>query len=180
MTETSPGFTLLELLLVLSVLLVLQCVAIPSFQHLLVENRIHLMISRVKTAVSLARTYAIQQQRIIRFCGSADQKRCDGRWARGQVITVAATGRVLQTYPRVLPGYRLIWRANFGRNGSLNFTPEGFTQGQQGTFYCCPSPHLLRYARGLVMLRSGRLRTLENSESLRTVCGNLAFNHDRV
>ena len=67
-----------------------------------------------------------------------------------------ATATIIRQYSLVSLDVRLIWRSSLSYNTALNFTAEGFTQGQQGTFYLCSVTGST--ARRLIVNRSGRLR----------------------
>lgn len=164
--DDSAGLTLLELLIALSVLLILQCIAVPAWRHLIMTNRTQAIIDRIKMAINITRIEAVLQHHVMRLCASADHKTCRGNWRDGQLIQNPATGEVLRSYPRLPTGYRLMWRSAFQRNHYLDFNAQGFTQGQQGTFYCCIDRDP-QYSRGLVVSQSGRVRELqENPYSL--------------
>ncbi len=174
LVRSVAGLTLLELLVTLSILLILQCVAMPSLHHFLMRNRTTVIIDRLKTAIEMARIEAVEQHHLIRFCASDDRKTCGGAWQQGQIIQNLDTNEILKVYPGLPKGYQLIWKSAFQRNRYLDFNTEGFTQGQQGTFYCCVD-HNLQYSRGLVVSQSGRVRELDDAEKLGIVCG-----HDTV
>lgn len=160
MTKCLWGFTLLEMLLVLAILSAVSWAVIPFLNDQLRENRAELFLRRLTMAIFMTRSEAMQRGTPLQFCGSSDQKTCDGRWQDGQIIAVRSSGQVVQYYQALPTGYRLIWRSSFGRNEGLIFTAEGFTHGQQGTFYYCPPRRYEQHARGLVVLRSGRVRVL--------------------
>lgn len=163
------GLTLLELLITLSVLLILQCVAMPPLHHLLMMNRSAVIIDRIKVAINIARIEAVERHSLVRFCASVDHVTCSGEWQDGQLIQNATTGRVLRDYPRLPKGYRLIWKSAFRRDHYLDFNSQGFTQGQQGTFYCCVDRYP-QYSQGLVISQSGRVRALDDVDRLREGC----------
>ena len=154
----AAGLTLLELLIALSVLLMLQCIAVPAWHHLMVTNRMQAVIERIKMAINVTRIDAVLQHRIIRLCASADHKTCGGHWRDGQLVQNPTTGEILRSYPKLPKGYQLIWRSAFQRNRYLDFNAHGFTQGQQGTFYCCVDDGDSRYTWELVVSQSGRVR----------------------
>lgn len=166
------GFTLLELLITLSILMTLQFWALPSLNHLLINNRTAVIINRIKTSIRVARIEAVERQSTVRFCASRKNNACTGDWQQGQIIQDLETGEVLRTYSALPKGYRLIWKSAFERDHYLDFNSEGFTRGQQGSFYCCID-HKPQYSRGLVVSRSGRVRELSDISKLRTTCLSL-------
>lgn len=168
----SKGLTFLELLIVLSLLLILQAILSPSLHRLLVQNRIQLMMSQIKHEIYEARMQALHRQQTVRLCGSAHQRYCDGKWDQGQLILANSSGAVLRQYPAMKGECRLVWRSSFGRNQFLDFTAEGFTLGQQGTFYCCANKESIQYSQALVLTRSGRIRNFQDLKKLEAFCSD--------
>lgn len=166
------GLTFLEILVVLLFLLIIQFFVIPTMHHLLMINRVNAVINQLRQAIRVARNIAIQRQRVTQLCGSSDQNTCDGHWENGQIIVLPASGKVLEHYQGLQNGCHLYWRSSFRRNHFLNFTARGFTQGQQGTFYCCPNKNSAKYGKGIVVSHSGRTRNLQDLKKLRTFCFN--------
>lgn len=166
MAESSPkkiddridGITLLSMLITVSLFMLMSQLAISYWKHFIVSHQLHALIYRMIGAIELARHEAMHRALSVRLCGSADQKQCDGQWTQGVKISLKSREKFIRYYPALPLGYRLIWRSNFGRNLALDFTPEGFTDGQQGAFYLCPPRKSLSYAWRLVINESGRLR----------------------
>lgn len=151
------GFTLFECLLTLLILFILLSVGISYWRHFITEQQLNALTSRLINAIYLTGAEAIKRDEVVSLCGSADGKSCDGNWRIGMVIVIPRTATIIRRYPVESSGYRLIWRSSLGDNMSLNFTADGFTQGQQGAFYLCGPTNELS-ARRIVINRSGRLR----------------------
>ncbi len=151
------GFTFIELIITLAIFLILATLSIPWWRHFIVEHRMDVFFNRVTNAIYVTRLTAISRGEMVSLCGSADLKSCDGNWQTGMITIISATKKVVRQYPGLALGYRLIWRSSLGLNISLNFTADGFTQGQQGTFYLCP-PAGQSMARRVIVNRTGRLR----------------------
>jgi type IV fimbrial biogenesis protein FimT len=88
--RVDPGFTLIESLTVLAVLLVLVAIAVPSFQTLLLESRMTSAVNALIHAVHLARVTSHQQVRNVVICRSADGSGCapGGNWSSGWIVFV--------------------------------------------------------------------------------------------
>ncbi len=114
--------------------------------------------SQLARAIQYARHLAIDRALSVTLCSGVDKERCDGRWSDGYTIRVLT--RVERRYEGLPSGYQLRWRSSLSKDEALIFGPDGFTEGQQGTFTICPPASDADEARGLVILRSGRLRFL--------------------
>lgn len=148
--RSNAGFSFIECLAVLSIILILTVIAMPYFTQLrhLTLDALQLRLIR---AINYARTLAISRGTIIAFCGSANQKTCDGQWQYGQLIMDTSTQKPLAFYPALPQQYTLHWQSSFGRNHELLFNAQGFSL-QQGRFQLGNVE--------IVVLRSGRLRVI--------------------
>lgn len=67
----APGFTLIELMVVIAVVAVLMMVAVPNMRNFLQNNRITSAANQVHASLNLARTEAIKRQAPIRVEATA-------------------------------------------------------------------------------------------------------------
>ncbi|EDR34944.1 putative fimT protein [Coxiella burnetii Q321] len=152
------GMTFLELLIALSLLLIFISLAVPAWQTFLAQERLAALINRLAAAIHFARSEAIKRHSVVTLCGSSDGQRCDGQWSKGQIVLASRAKAPLRYYGKYPRDYHLIWRSSLKKNTYLNFTGDGFTEGQQGTFYLCPPHNRKPMTWSLVVTRSGRLR----------------------
>lgn len=90
----AAGFTLLELMVTLSVLAILVALAVPSFTSLINSNRLAAQANEVVASLQLARTEAIRQNSRAVVCRTTNGTSCagaNGQWARW--ITYVDTDR---------------------------------------------------------------------------------------
>ncbi|MFD0739461.1 GspH/FimT family pseudopilin [Lysobacter koreensis] len=80
------GFTLIELMVTISVLAILLAIALPSFQGTLRSNRVATTTNELLAAISLARTEAIRNTRGAAVCPSTAGTACDGTWNQGWLV----------------------------------------------------------------------------------------------
>jgi type IV fimbrial biogenesis protein FimT len=166
----SPGFTLLELLLAISISFILLMAAVPAYQHLLARNKTATVISQILTAIHTARAAAIAQGDSVILCGSGSGVDCDGQWHAGQLILSAGAQQPLRVFAGVAQGDRFWWQSSLGYNDALILTASGFTQGQRGSFYYCPAYKPSRYGARIVVSDSGRARVETDSQTLQQIC----------
>lgn len=164
------GFTLFELLVTLSIVVILLMIAIPSYQHLYAINKTSVVVNHVVDAIHSTRSSAMAENQIVAFCGSGDHQHCDGNWSKGQLIIEAQSQRILQNFLPANQHDKLLWKSSLGDNNSLKLAPNGFTDGQRGSFYYCPAEHPEKYGAKIVVSDSGRTRMEYNSEDLRSAC----------
>ncbi len=170
--ERQSGFTLQELIITLALGAVLVTVVVPAFSHVASTNRSAAAVNELLTALQLARSTAVARAVPVTFCRG--RSACgDAAWQEGWLIFSDADGdrvleptdgdRVVRTVENPAPGYTLDWRA-FGSNVYIQFTPTGQPHGQNGTFRLCPEHGAIRYARGVIVSRTGRARVTRDND----------------
>jgi type IV fimbrial biogenesis protein FimT len=85
------GFTLVELLVVLSLTAVLTVLAVPSFQSLLLSRRVQAAVDALATDMRFARAEAIKRSARVTICASLDGASCQGAsglWKDGWIVFV--------------------------------------------------------------------------------------------
>lgn len=97
--NVDSGFTLVELLIVLTIGSILAMLAIPGFDALIADNR---MVSRVNSFVGLsnyARGEAVSRSDRVTLCPSSDGTTCltTGIWESGWIVFVDADDSGTQT-----------------------------------------------------------------------------------
>jgi type IV fimbrial biogenesis protein FimT len=88
------GVTLVELLVTLAVLAVLLGLAVPSFAHLMRENRLATASNGLLGTLLFARSEAIKRGHRVTACVSVDQEQCTaGRhWHQGWIVFADRNG----------------------------------------------------------------------------------------
>lgn len=168
----NQGFSLIELLITLSIIVIFLLLTFPDFSQLYQHNQTTTIVNQLLTAINFARSQAITQNKIITLCGSADAAHCDGQWQKGQVISIDDSAQMLRTYPALPLGDRLVWRSNLGKNNYLKLAPTGFTDGQNGSFYYCPKYPKIQDGAIIVVALSGRARVEYDVAQLQQGCDN--------
>lgn len=70
--HTMAGFTLVELMVTLSIAAILLTQAVPSFQAMIANNRITSQVNELVTAINMGRSEAAKLNTTVILCGSAN------------------------------------------------------------------------------------------------------------
>lgn len=90
--KNSRGFTMLELLITLAVLMVLLSWAVPSFNVVLKKNRMAINANSLISAINLARSEAINRGVDVDVSANA------GSWNNGWTVAVAGGGETIRVF----------------------------------------------------------------------------------
>ncbi len=118
------GFTLIEMMLVISILAILAMVAVPSFREASLGNKLAAVSNNLLASVQLARSEAIKRNRAIRLCASANGTTCAGAggWHQGWIVLDPTTNAVYQHQQPLSSELRV---SQAGGTAALNFQPIG-------------------------------------------------------
>jgi len=89
--KEEAGFTLIELMVGITVLALLLAVGVPSFTNLIRNNRLATQTNEIVTALNMARSEALKRGLPVSLCVSSDQASCDTGtpdWADGWIMFV--------------------------------------------------------------------------------------------
>lgn len=88
MTFASPGFTLIELMVTITVMSVLLMIAVPSFSDAVLGMKLNSHANNLVASVHTARSEAIKRNAAITLCASVDGATCaaSGGWEQGWIV----------------------------------------------------------------------------------------------
>lgn len=159
------GLTLLELLIVFTIVGILWGVAIPAFSAFHQRHQATAAINRVIGAVNFARMEAVSRNQTVTLCPRENANSCGNEWRKGIIVFMDSNqngdlednDELIRVTPPFPEGSSLSWSA-FGSNRYLRFSPLGFTYNQNGTFTYCPPNKDNRLAKLAVINKAGRVR----------------------
>lgn len=162
--DTGKGFTLLELLLCLSIASIVFGFALPACRHILREAESNQVAGQLMELVYYSRQEAVFKGRIVTLCGSSTGTRCDNHWAEHILVFMDEDGdgyyaarEPLLRHAQLGVEGSIAWRS-FRNKTYLQLHPDGLTYYQNGNFTYCPGDGELRYARHLILNVAGYLR----------------------
>lgn len=118
------GFSLIELMVTLAVLLILVVVAIPSFQQTMVSIRSSALVDGLVSALNLTRSEAIKRNSDVRLCASSNGTECKGNdWSVGWVVLVVDSGTVLRYWKQANSSGKVDLKNN--NDKQLDYNAEG-------------------------------------------------------
>ena len=99
MNTKHTGFTLIELMVVLSIAAILISVAIPGFRSLIQNNRLATQANELTGTMNFARGEAIKRGQRVTVCVSTNQTACTGgtAWAGGWIACADTNGDLAAT-----------------------------------------------------------------------------------
>jgi type IV fimbrial biogenesis protein FimT len=117
------GFTLIEVLMVLAILVVLASIAAPSMRAFMDSQIVKTPASDLYSSLVLARSEAIKRNAAIEVVPSATD------WAQGWRVRVQSAGTVLRvqdSYPRIAINASTAGTVTYGGNGRLSTSATTF------------------------------------------------------
>ncbi len=145
--QQQSGFTLLELMVTLVIIVVLLVIAVPSFQEMIASNRTSAHAQDIASAFVMARSEAIKRGTAVSICPSSNGTTCSGNSAldTGWIIFIdSITPGTVDNSNNVTAGGDIIFYHNQLGAGQisaslldannnavtfLRFSAQGFTSG---------------------------------------------------
>ena len=166
--RSQRGFSLLELMVGVTVLAVLLGLAVPTFREVIQNNRVVAQNNDFIAAINTARSEAIKRGNAVAMCASTDGATCSGltSWSGGWVTFVDLNSNgnldgaevVLFQTGSMVGGLTL----ESGTFSTIRYTGTGMLNGAAGTFllrkYDCVSTSGLK-ARRISLAITGRAST---------------------
>lgn len=158
------GFTVIDLMITLSLVSIVLGFSVPSFTTMADKASLRNATTQVVHSVAVAREYAIINNSYTSICPTEDGISCVKKWNRRFMVYEDLNGngkqegnetKVVFIYD-VSNKWNVAWKA-FGRKSQITFTPEGFTAHQNGSFTICPA-NKIELGRTVIVNKPGRAR----------------------
>jgi type IV fimbrial biogenesis protein FimT len=165
------AFSLLELLLALSIASILLAVTIPSYQIFLSTSSEQALANQLLTTINFARTQAYLLGVPVTLCAGGPALSCQGSWQEKLMIfkdemkiakPTTSTDIIQIIQPAKVAGV-LHWRSALHQH-YLRFYPSGYTHAADGTFWFCAAQAKFA-AWEVVVSASGRARLVQPNQN---------------
>ena len=161
------GFSLIEILAVLSIVAILAAVGAPALQNLLMDMRMTTRVNEFVSHLHLARSEAIHRQQRIALCPSSDQTTCAKapQWQDGWIVFVnnivnnhgSEARESSEEILRIQDQQHASLTITSGEHYPIVFQPKGTSSGTNGTITFCDTRGSSK-ARAVVLSNGGRVR----------------------
>lgn len=158
------GFTLIELMVTLSIMAILMAIALPNFQSFIQNSRMTTQANNFITALMLARSEAVKRGSTVTVCSSTNGMACSGlsNWENGWLVFVDADGDgVVDAGDLPVQAGQPLAGGNTLKSGRaatrVTYSGNGFTAGFNDTFSLCDSRGAA-FSRRILLSNQGRVR----------------------
>ncbi|SDY37784.1 GspH/FimT family pseudopilin [Nitrosomonas sp. Nm33] len=152
--SVNSGFTMLELMIALSIGAILATIAVPSYQSMMVQSRLATQTNELLTALHFSRSEAVKRGMRVTICKSSSGTTCTAgsSWQDGWIVysdsgtagTIDGSDQILRVFP-ALKGSTMDggtkfanWIAYLANGSSRGSSGNGNLVGT-GTFILCNS-----------------------------------------
>ena len=163
-SDYSEGFTLGELLVVLALFALLTAQLLPDLSTVTDSNRLYTVANEFSQQLQLARNSAIQRNRKVTLCKSADSTQCSTsvEWEDGWILfenidgdgNVDSSDTVLQSHSPLPIGMTLRGVGNF--KNRITYKPTGDSTSFSRMVFC--NDGTLTDAQVIYISSTGRIR----------------------
>lgn len=148
---TQHGFTLIEAMVSIAVMLVLMAIAVPSFKDASLGSQLRSSANDLVASAHLARSEAIKRNAVVTMCMSSDGESCatSGGWEQGWIVLGTTTLRRQAAVPGGLT-------VTAGGITSLSFQPTAVGATAAVFTVCRATPTVGREERMVTIDATGR------------------------
>ncbi|MEX2132118.1 MAG: GspH/FimT family pseudopilin [Pseudohongiellaceae bacterium] len=171
-TAKQSGFTIIELLITVSIVGILAALSLPSFVDTIESMRTNSQAKTLLSALNLARSEAIRRGANIAMCASGDGADCEAdAWSEGWIVfqdnnadadgdagSVDAGDEIIRVYENIGGGSTMTFTVDLFEYDSQGFNATGALQ----TILICPSTDNADNARSIEISAAGRGRRIED------------------
>ncbi len=163
------GFTLIELMVSISIIAILMVVALPNLSDYLIKSRVDNEISKLQRLILSARNTAINSGRNVTLCPLSSSNVCGSNW-QGELSVFSnvsdntkfnsSTEHLIKIREKISNNDTLTFSQT-----SLVYSPTGrLLSGKNSLFTYCPTANK-KLARGINISLSGRIYASQDTDN---------------
>jgi type IV fimbrial biogenesis protein FimT len=154
------GTTLIELMVVVSILAILGTVGVPSFLSILTKSRITSETNQLNGLIRFARFKAIENEQLTVLCPTSNYSLCNEGWNAPKMVFIDANHNnerdpqepMLMSMPKSNNNNQI-----YSRNRALKFYESGIT-ASPASVRICPDSKEAKYAKLLTVSLQGKIK----------------------
>ena len=169
--RASAGFTLIELIVTVSMALIVMTIAIPSFLDMVRNNRMSAYVNEMVSDYNFARSEAMKRSLPVTLCKrNGTSTACDdsAAWVSGWIVFADTDGDgSMETGESILlvhPALNGLSSIHYSNN-RITIDNGGYATGYAGVITFCDSRGVGK-AKGRVLFNTGRLSATATSDAL--------------
>ena len=167
------GFTLLELIITLSITAILISAGIPGLSQLINNYKIDNKYQRLMTLVQYARAESVNYQSQVLLCPTTNEVNCIDQWNENLMVFIDKNNDeernenedIFRIIEKTVNDPIQLHRSLSGSRRYLRFKPDGSTGNQNGRLTFCHTSEGKLYAKQLVIYMTGRVRKASDEEA---------------
>jgi type IV fimbrial biogenesis protein FimT len=171
MNNQIKGFTLIDLLTAVSIVSILFGIGLPSMRSFITSSEVASRVNQIAGMLNYSRQYSLTKNIVVTVCPSNDGETCSRDWSQGQIAFTDKNKNhikddediILRAGSQLPKNHVITWRA-FQNKNYLQYSPQGFTRYQNGTYRYCVIGDDLSFNRALIVTISGRIRGSKDSD----------------
>lgn len=134
------GFTLIEMMVTIAIMVILLIIAVPSFNDATLGSKLGSYANNLVASAYLARSEAMKRNIVIELCASSNGTSCatSGSWAQGWIVKSKSGTLVFKRQPALPAGLTVIQIV--GTATRLDFYPIGVGTERIALKFCRTSP----------------------------------------
>ena len=176
--STLRAFSLIELMVVISIVLIVATLATPSFGSLITKAQVESKANTIFDVFQLSRNMAISQGQYITLCPSVNGNQCSQKWQDGMMAFIDNNvDRELSPNDEVIHFLPSTTASTIhGNQQAFTYSPLGTLKGRMGSLITCPRSNTEATSIRLLISQMGRVRVKKNINDSSNSCRN-RFNY---
>lgn len=170
-SKSIKGLTLVELLVVLSMMVIVLISASAHLTRFLSEQKVHAELIELQSTIRMAKSKAMANVAPVVLCPSKSQDQCDtDNWNHTMILFFDDNDdEKIQNHSDLIATIELssqidlVW-SGFPPTDYIRFKPDGHITSYNGTFVACQEHGKNRTAQGLIVSRNARTRLTEGQK----------------